>query len=282
MTGQALPSHTIKPWPVIRNAIVTFLDYARPHAVGILVEIDVTDAIVALRALQRELRIALSLHAFLIYCLVQTAAEIEGARTYRLGKRRLVTFEDVDISTPIDKRLPNGVRIPVGYIMRSAQRKTLAQVFWELRAAIKAKDLDQDPAVRMRRRFAAMPGPVRRLIAWRIMRDPFRLKQIHGTIGLSSVQSIGENVPAFPLVPTVHTLSAVVGMLCDRFRAAEDGAIERRRVLCVTISCDHDVMDGMPFARFTQRFNQLVGSAHGLDQAFADEIRALLAAPKAG
>ena len=44
-----LPAHTEKPWPVIRNALVSLLDQSRPHAIYGLGEADVTDALASRR-----------------------------------------------------------------------------------------------------------------------------------------------------------------------------------------------------------------------------------------
>ena len=238
-----------------------------------------TDALAAIRRLERELRIAVSLHAFILYCFVQAAREHPVAQTYR-HKKKLITFEDIDLLTPIDKRLPNGVRIPVGHIVRAAQNKTLAQINWELRQAVKAPDLADDPAVKMRRRFAAMPALVRRWIAWRTTRNPFLLKRIHGTSGITSIQSHGFTVPLFTVPPAIHTLSFSVGNLCERLAMADDGTISRRKVICLTGAADHDVMDGMVLTRFSYRFTQLLQTAAGLDESFAGETRRLAAASR--
>ena len=124
------------------------MDQSRPHAIYGLGEADVTEALAAIRHPERQLRVAVSLHAFIVYCFVQAAREQPVAQTYR-HKNKLITFEDIDLLTPIDKRLPNGVRLPVGHIVRAAQTKTLAQINWELRQAVKAADLADDPAVQI-------------------------------------------------------------------------------------------------------------------------------------
>jgi pyruvate/2-oxoglutarate dehydrogenase complex dihydrolipoamide acyltransferase (E2) component len=273
------PAHTEKPWPVIRNALVSLLDQSRPHTIYGLGEADVTAALAAIRGLEKELRIAVSLHALLLYCLAQAAREHPVARTYRRG-RKLITFEDIDVLTPIDKRLPSGVRIPVGHIVRAAQSKSLAAINWELRQAVKAADLDHDPAVRMRRRFARLPAPVRRFLSRRVMRDPFLLKRIHGTTGITSIQSHGFDNPLLTLPPAIHTLSFSVGNLCERLGLAEDGTVVKRKVICLTGAADHDVMDGMQLTRFSYRYVNLIESAAGLDETFARETRRLLEAAR--
>jgi hypothetical protein len=269
------PAYTEKPWPEIRNALVSLLDQSRPHAIYGMGEADVTDALAAIRRLEKELRIAVSLHAFILYCMTRAIREEPLAQTYRHG-RKLITFEDIDVLTPVDKRLPSGVRIPVGHIVRAAQTKSLAQMNWELRQAVKAVDLDRDPAVRMRRRFARLPAIARRWLAWRTTRNPFLLKRIHGTTGITSIQSHGFSNPLFTLPPAIHTLSFSVGNLCERLALSEDGQVVRRKVLCLTGAADHDVMDGMQLTRLSYRFSKLLESADGLDETFVRDTRRLL------
>jgi pyruvate/2-oxoglutarate dehydrogenase complex dihydrolipoamide acyltransferase (E2) component len=46
-----------------------------------------------------------------------------------------------------------------------------------------------------------------------------------------------------------------------------DGTIEPREVLCLTISVDHDVVNGAPLARFISCFRKSVESASLLTEA---------------
>lgn len=43
------------------------------------------------------------------------------------------------------------------------------------------------------------------------------------------------------------------------------GHIAMREYLSLTISFDHDLIDGAPAARFTQRLKELIESGYGLD-----------------
>ena len=126
-----------------------------------------------------------------------------------------------------------------------------------------------------------MPALVRRWIAWRTTRNPFLLKRVHGTVGITSIQSHGFNVPLFTLPPAIHTLSFSVGNLCERLAMAEDGTVVRRKVVCLTGAADRDVMDGMVLTRFSYRFTTLLQSAAGLDESFAGDTRRLLEASRA-
>jgi pyruvate/2-oxoglutarate dehydrogenase complex dihydrolipoamide acyltransferase (E2) component len=269
------------PWPILRNTLVMFFDQQRAHAIRGIVEVDVTDSLARLAAIRRELRIAVPFHAFAVHCVAQAVREHPALNTYRRGDR-LITFEDVDILSPLDKRLPSGVRLPVGHITRAAQSKSLARINHELRQAIRATDLADDPAVRLRRKVASAPGWARRLIGRAIRNDPYRLKHGHGTVLVSTVQIPGFDNASFVIGGTVHTLSVAVGAITERLRLDAHGRVERRRILGLSAAVDHDVIDGMEIGLFGRRLARLLESGAGLDDAMIAEARALLRAESHG
>ena len=99
-----------------------FFEQQRPHAVRGTLEVDVTETLARVRIIEKELRIAVSLHAFAVYCVARALKQHPALNTYRHGDK-LITFEDVDVLSPIDKHLPRGLRLPVGHITRAAQDK---------------------------------------------------------------------------------------------------------------------------------------------------------------
>jgi pyruvate/2-oxoglutarate dehydrogenase complex dihydrolipoamide acyltransferase (E2) component len=55
-----------------------------------------------------------------------------------------------------------------------------------------------------------------------------------------------------------------VGGISEKPRLV-DGTVSNREVLDLTVTFDHDVVDGAAAARFVQRLRELVEAAHGLD-----------------
>jgi hypothetical protein len=50
-----------------------------------------------------------------------------------------------------------------------------------------------------------------------------------------------------------------------------DGRAANREYLSLTISVDHEVVDGAPAARFTRRLKELIESGYGLDGIAVDQ-----------
>jgi 2-oxoacid dehydrogenases acyltransferase (catalytic domain) len=124
----------------------------------------------------------------------------------------------------------------------------------------------QDPPSERRYRaalaFLSLPRPVRTL-AWRfLLGNPEWFKRFGGTVGISSVGMFG---PAggwgIPIAPP--TLMITVGGIATKPRYV-DGELQARELLDLTISVDHEVVDGAPAARFARRLAELVEQAAGL------------------
>ena len=268
--------HVTAPWPSARNVIVDVLDHQRPHTVYGFGEVRFSRALAAIDRCRRLSRTAVSTHAFLLSCLARAAAEHPAIVTYR-HRRTLVTFGEVDVATLLEKRMPDGTRIPVAYTFRAADRRSLAELNWEMRNAAK-RSLADDPSVRYRRRLARLPGFVRRALFRRIMTNPFRLRRVYGTLAMSTIRATEVMQPMFTMPPNMCTTSLTIGSVTHRFLPDDEGRPVLQKVLCVGGSVDHDIVDGMVMMRFCRRFAGLVENAAGLDDAFIDQTLALRAA----
>ena len=274
-----MPGFSEKPWPVLRNAVLAGLEQARPHTCWGLGEVDVTETLGRIKECQRELRMAVSLHAVVLHALSRAAIAHPGVLTYK-HRLKLVTFQDVDVFTLIDRRF-NGHRIASGYCVRAAHTKSLAQISAELRRAIN-QPLPNDPAIPLRRRVATLPAFVRRIINRLVMNNPHLVRKLYGTVGLTNLQSHGFNRPFWGLPPLMTTLALAVGTVIDRVALDASGRAVNRKHLCLVGAADHAVIDGMALSRFAYELVQILEKGAALDDAFIAEMRQLAAPEPAG
>ena len=260
------PAFTERPWPPIRNAVVGSLSMHRPHTAYGTAEVDVTRATAAIAAIRRRTKVPVSFHAFVLHCVAQAAAAQPDAITVRRGGK-LITFRDADVATALDRSVAGAGRVAVGCTVRGAQAKSLAQIDAELRAAMRRDPMD-DPDVRRRRRFAAMPAVVRALTYWRMRRDPFMAQRFLGTIGVTSLRHPMMTRPFFAFPPNLFTVTIAAGGQFTRHDP--DGT--PRRILCLVMGMDHAIMDGMAATRFSIALIGNLESALGLDETFGAEL----------
>ena len=151
-------------WPRIRNLVTDMLAIAhRAHTGYGLLEIDVTLPLARIAEYKARVPDGVSFTAFLAYCLGRAVAQHRMMHACRKGARRLALFDDVDVNTLLEKTKPDGSCVPVIYIVRAANRKSLAEINQEMRRAV-VHDLYDDAGVRRRRQILRLPRPVRQAV----------------------------------------------------------------------------------------------------------------------
>ena len=236
-----------------------------------LIQVDVSSARAFLHEHQAQTGESLSFTAFLIACLAKAVDEHKAVQAYRKGRKRLIVFDEVDVYTPIERDVAGDSQI-MPYIIRAANHKTVREVHHEIRAA-----QVQDVA-KAWEGFKARHWPWLLLLpAFLAMvriaeRSPQMWKKYRGTVGLTTVGMFGKGAGwGIPLAS--HALWMTVGGICEK-PGVIDGHIAIRDYLSLTISFDHETIDGAPAARFTERLKELIESSYGLDDSTVESGQA--------
>jgi pyruvate/2-oxoglutarate dehydrogenase complex dihydrolipoamide acyltransferase (E2) component len=96
-----------------------------------------------------------------------------------------------------------------------------------------------------------------------MLMNPHWLKKYAGTTVVTAVGMFANGGGWGLGFTPFHTLALTVGGIAEK-PALVNGQLVEREYLCLTISIDHDVVDGAPAARFAHCFRQLVESGHGM------------------
>jgi len=215
------------------------------------VEIDVTAA----RQRMRQYQEKLSFTAFLLAAIgraVEADKRVHGCLDWR---SRLIVFDEVDALITIEIPTEDGT-FPLVQPIRGINLRPVADIHREIRAVQKNPRQSAGMQSPLMRTFYYYPGFLRH-IAYRILeRKPHWRKDFAGTVGFTSVGMFGKG-SGWGLGMPIHTLAITAGGIAEK-PAVVAGSIKIREFLSVTLSFDHDVVDGAPAARFTQRFIDLV------------------------
>jgi pyruvate/2-oxoglutarate dehydrogenase complex dihydrolipoamide acyltransferase (E2) component len=260
------------PFPIARVATVDTvrIGLARHH-IPVLLEVDVTAArreLARRRGAGRED----SFTAWAVACVARAAAEHKGVHALRRGRSRLVVFDDVDVSLAVYRRTTGadgGERVPMPFVVRRADRKTVEEIGAEIRRA-QTRPLASGeqwlasggrvPPPRLMRLACAAPFHLRKWLFWdRLLGDPFRVKRTMGTVMVTSVPLTSASGTRAWAVPVgIHPLSVALGAVAQLHDP-------ERELLSMTVLFDHDVTDGLPVALFLRRLTELMEGAWGLD-----------------
>ena len=249
---------TLRPFPRDRHDILDALEVGvRRHVVHALLELDVTRARRIIRECAERTGERLSFTAFLVASLARAIDQDRLLHAYRDWRGRLVLFDEVDVVTLVE---PEAGAVAIPHVIRSANRRTVGEIHGEIRRIQSEPAASPQRAGTLARLSAFTPGVLRRLFFRLLRRSPRWMKRSAGTALVTSVGMFGTGAGwALGIVP-LHTLALTVGGIAVRPGLAE-GRVEPREVLSLTVSFDHDIVDGAPAARFAKRLRDLVEGA---------------------
>lgn len=253
---------TVTPFSRERQLVVDGLAAGwRRHIVHGLVEIDVTKARQSMRDHKAHTGETLSFTAFVITCLARAIDAHKSVQAYRDWRNRLIIFDEVDVVVVVETEV-NDVAMP--HIIRAANRKTFREIHDEIRRVQSQPASSPQKSDWLMRLGLIVPSFVRRFYFWLWMKNPHWLKRSGGTVVVSAVGMFGRGGGwGFGIIP-VHTLGLLVGGIAEK-PGVVDGRIEIREYLDLTISVDHDIVDGAPLARFARELVGLIESGYGLE-----------------
>ncbi|TCO20394.1 2-oxoacid dehydrogenase/acyltransferase catalytic subunit [Kribbella steppae] len=254
----------VVPVPWVRQFVIDAGRAAhRRHAIHGLFEVDVTSARQALRAHRLATGEDLSFTAFVIACVGRAVAAEPAVQAYRDLRGREVIYDHVDIGLPVEVTLDDDVPFAFTHVIRAADRQSVQDIHHEIRA-VKA-DPSRSPSVRKEswaRAYLLLPAIVRTALLGVLHRLPERQRAVAGTVGVTAVGMFGAG-GGWGIAFQLHTLGIVIGGITVR-PALCAGQLVEREWLQLTVSVDHDVVDGAPTARFVSRLRALLTSADGL------------------
>lgn len=251
--GERARGREVSPFPSSRRAVTAAVRAGRRivpmHG---LIDVDVTEA----RRLLAAAEPPLSMTAFVIASVARAVAAHPEVHAYRDWRGRLVRHRHVDVQTLVEVATGQG---PFGlvHVVRDADVRDVAEISAELRG-VKA-DLTSIGTGRALQRLGPaaghVPGFFRAMYA--VMARSTRAHEFTGTVQVTAVGMFAGG-GGFAIAPaTLASLVVVVGGASRRPRVSGD-RIVARDVLDLTVSVDHNVVDGAPATRFGAELRRLM------------------------
>lgn len=234
----------------------------RRHLVHGLIEVDVTDIREYIKE-RKQQGVSLSFTAFIIWCLAKCMEQQPLANTYRNWRGRYVTFENVDCVAMIEDE-EDHVALP--HIVRRANRKTFPEISDEIRSIQSSPKMSSQHKTSRNRVAEYAPACLRRLFFRLALVNPQTIQSLMGTTIVTSVGMFGKGSGwGIGFLP-IHTIGITVGGMSTKPAFDSTGNVVPREFLCVTLTFDHDIVDGAPAARFTNTFKELAERGYSYEE----------------
>lgn len=256
--------HRIVPFTAIRRMVAASVAVSRDRSnIHALTEVDISEPRRRIREHRERTGKSLSLTAYVVTCLSRALMEQPELNAFRRG-RKLILLDDITVNTLVERDI-GGEKVPEPWPVVAAQTKTYRLIHDEIRAA-QAHESDRLGTL------SGSPWYLRflpeRAARWfvRLAARSTTMAKRYGVVGVTAVGMFGAGAAwAIPL--TAATVTVTVGSIVRRPVLDDDGALANREHLCLTVSFNHDIVDGAPAARFIKRFAEMLASGDAVDEA---------------
>lgn len=223
------------------------------HTIHGLVEFDISYARDLIRQLRNQTGKAVSFNEYFLACLGQAMELDKSVQAYRSWKNELIIFDDVDVNMLFEVEV-DGQRMIRPHIIRGVNHMSIDEIH-ELVKNFQThhQESKESKAIDL---FVRLPGLIRRLFLSILMKNPQMVKNLYGTVLVSSIGMFGTG-SGWGIPQPNHTLQITLGGLGKKPCVVKN-QIEIHEFISVTVSFDHDVVDGAPAARFLHRLKKLV------------------------
>lgn len=241
--------YRVEPYPRDRLMVLDTMRFAqRLPIIHGLIEVDVNAA----RARMRAQPDPPTVTAFVLATLAQAVRAHPEVNVRRAG-RKLIRYDDVAIGLTVERAL-HGAQFALPALVAQADTKSCAEISAEIRAARERPVRTPGDLIGMRW-ITRLPSPVRRAGIRLGSRFTALAAGFGSPIVMSSLGMFGQGGWGIPLSPM--TLMVTVGGITKHLELGEDGQLEQREYLPLTLSFDHAVIDGAPAARFVKTLREL-------------------------
>lgn len=224
------------------------------HLMFGLVEVDLTEPLRLMAEHKARYGERLSLAGYVTACLARTLRELPELNAFRRG-RSIVLLDEVIVVVLVERLIDS--QSAVGYLpIRRADTKSLVEITREIRAE-QASPPRVVPGQRWLEMLPAAAAPL--VMRWASRSIGWALR-----FGTAGVNNLGfGRLAGWGLAPGAGTVAVTIGGISPEDRP--DGS--QRQIAHVTLTFDHDVVDGAPAARFTSRLIARLVSGEAVAEA---------------
>jgi pyruvate/2-oxoglutarate dehydrogenase complex dihydrolipoamide acyltransferase (E2) component len=228
---------------MVAAAVRVSHEYGTIHAIT---EVDITIPRRILSSLSKQIGEKLSFTAFIVASLVRTLKDYPEFNSFRKG-RKLILLDDVTVSVLVERAIGDEV-LPEPLVIQAAQSKTYRQVHDEIRMA-QQKSGDEFGTLSGMMWIRYIPEFLLRIFVRLAARNIYMAKR-YGKVGVTAVGMFGKGGVWFVPVSSGTVVATVGGIVEKPIRRGRRVVV--RELLCLTLSFNHEIVDGAPAARFVK------------------------------
>jgi pyruvate/2-oxoglutarate dehydrogenase complex dihydrolipoamide acyltransferase (E2) component len=233
---------------VIASATVT----KEKNAIHCITEIDISIPRVLMKEHYLRTGEKLSFTAYLVTCLARVIKDHPLLNSFHKGRRQII-LDDVTVNVLIEREI-NGEKVPEPLGIARAQLKSYKQIHTEIREAQK-KTGTQLGSLSGLTWVRFIPGFLLRAFI-RIADRNISMSKKYGKVCVTAVGMFNKDSVWF-IPHGTSTVLITVGGISEKIIQTAEGIMAKEHI-CITVSFDHNIVDGAPAARFMKQFSETI------------------------
>ncbi len=239
-----------------RKMVIASIAGNKKNAIHSLTEIDVTEPRQMIKKFFGRTGEKISFTAYLVHCFARVLSDYPELNAFIKGNQ-LILLDDVTVSVLVERDI-DGEKVPEPVGIKSAQVKSVKQISDEIRSAQSnpGKQLGSLAGISWVR---FIPGFLLKTFI-RLADRNISLAKRYGKVAVTAVGMFNKSAIWFIPHGTATVLLTVGGISAKHDRIDK----QQREYLHLTVSFDHEIVDGAPAARFMARLSQAISSGKAL------------------
>lgn len=230
------------------------------NAIHCISEVDITKPRDLIKKHFEKTGEKLSLTAYIVACLSNVIKVYPQFNSFIIGKK-LILLDDITISVLIEREI-DGEKVPEPIGIQKAQHKSYLQIHKEIREA-KNQQTDKLGSLSGKKWITLIPSFLLRLMI-RIADKNTHMAKKYGKIAVTAVGMYSKE-PIWFIPHGSATVLITIGSINKKVIELENQFVSREH-LCVTVSFDHDIVDGAPATRFMNDLINEIKSGENIEK----------------
>lgn len=247
--------YNTKPLSLNRKMVMASVYVTKQkNAIHSFAEVDITKPRKIIKNHFEKTGEKLSFTAYIITCLAQVVQQYPRLNGF-IKRNKLVLLNDVTVNTLIEREF-NGEKIPDSIAVKQAQLKTYRQIQRE----IKSTKCNQNSPLYAISKFnwvKYIPSFLLRAFI-KLADQNIKMAKRYGKVAVTAVGMFSKE-PIWFIPHGTATVMVTVGSISNKVITYENKLVEHEH-LCLTVSFDHNIVDGAPAARFMNQFIETIKS----------------------
>jgi pyruvate/2-oxoglutarate dehydrogenase complex dihydrolipoamide acyltransferase (E2) component len=247
------PGFTSTPLSFNRRAVIASATVTKEkNAIHCITEVDISEPRRFIKKYFENTGEKLSFTAYIVSCLARVIRDYPSFNSFIKGRKHII-LDDITISVLIEREII-GEKVPEPIGIKATQNKSYYEIHREIRHA---KELQSEKLGSLSDNswISLIPGCFLKTFIRFADKNIFMAKK-YGKIAVTAVGMYSKEQVWF-IPHGTATVLVTIGSISNKVIEI-DGKYESREHLAVTVSFDHNIVDGAPASRFMNQFIETI------------------------